>query len=113
MRPEGFEPPAYCSVAAFGVSSHCDQGEHDACIYWCDCSCHLDALPEHEELATDLRTMPSFCPVCGCENYIGHGCEGSQPLDDLLLNPPCPVCGAPLVWGVCAHPHAGDLALAA
>lgn len=36
-----------------------------------------------------------------------------QSLPDDLQNRPCPVCGAPLVWGVCTAVHAGDLALAA
>ena len=81
VRPEGFEPPAYCSVAeAIGWRKRCI-----AC----------NAL---------VPTSQRFCSSCGYD---------WRPSDELLLNPPCPMCGAPRVWGVCTGTHADDLALAA
>jgi hypothetical protein len=82
VRPEGFEPPAYCSVADTP-----DRGER--WVWCCD--------------GTDGECL------CTC-----HAESDVLDLDHLLeLNRQCPVCGAPLVWGVCSHPHADDLALAA
>lgn len=65
VRPEGFEPPAYCSVAGLAALCPCE-ADHESPYEPCYCSCH------------------------------GHRDE---------WNRPCPVCGAPIVWGVCVAPH--------
>jgi DNA-binding XRE family transcriptional regulator len=81
VRPEGFEPPAYCSVADGIGPCRCRHG------VW--------------------RHADGSCEACYCLGFL------ETRHDDLVLNPPCPVCGSPLVWGVCVGIHADDLTLAA
>lgn len=76
VRPEGFEPPTYCSVA--------------------------DALRTCGAVREGTLGYQRCCLVAG-----HTGPHRSQDLGSWSAewNRPCPMCGAPLVWGVCRAPH--------
>jgi hypothetical protein len=72
VRPEGFEPPAYCSVAA-GRSQACADGDHDDCLGGgCSCFCHFDDTDERHGF---------FCACDDCTEQYHPGIHR----DDMAL----------------------------